>query len=413
MAEKDRKPDVRFKGFVGEWEERKLGELSDVRDGTHDSPKYFSEGYPFITSKNVKDGYINYDDIQYISKYDFDEINKRSKVDKNDILMGMIGTIGNIALVRLIPDFAIKNVALIKDTKIIYYLYLYHYLQSANISNQLIDGMDGGTQKFIALNKIRNLLIAIPGKEEQNKVGNYIENFDNLIALHQRKYDKLIKVKKAMLEKMFPKNDSDIPEIRFKGFTAPWEQHKVGDVIDGLYNGQTPSRFQHDFWNGNINWLSSGELNRSVVRRTSEKITVAGQGDANLRIVPKNTFVMAITGLEAAGTRGNCGILGIDTTMNQSCMAIFPNKKLLSTQFLFQWYKMVGEDYGIRFTQGTKQQSYNAEIIKNLDICLPKVEEQLKIGELLSNLDTIITLHHRKLEKLKNIKKSCLEKMFV
>ena len=205
-----------------------------------------------------------------------------------------------------------------------------------------------------------------------------------------------------------------IPKRRFKEFqnTHVWEQRKLGDVIDGLYNGQTPSRFRDDFWNGNINWLSSGELNRSIVKTASEKITEAGQADANLRVVPKNTFVMAITGLEASGTRGNCGILGIDTTLNQSCMAVYPNKKLLSTRFLFQWYKIVGEDYGIRFTQGTKQQSYNAEIIKDLDICLPKVEEQLRISELLSEIDNLINLHRRKLEKTKALKSAYLSEMF-
>ena len=104
---------------------------------------------------------------------------------------------------------------------------------------------------------------------------------------------------------------------------------------------------------------------------------------------------MAITGLEAPGTRGNCAILGLDTTLNQSCMALFPDEKLLDTMFLFQWYRMVGEDYGIRFTQGTKQQSYNAEIIRDLDIFLPKVKEQKKVAEYLWPLDNLITLHQR------------------
>ncbi|MED4346287.1 restriction endonuclease subunit S [Heyndrickxia coagulans] len=205
-----------------------------------------------------------------------------------------------------------------------------------------------------------------------------------------------------------------VPKRRFKEFqNAPaWEKRKLGEVIEGLYNGQTPSRFRDDFWNGSINWLSSGDLNRSIVKTASEKITEAGRASANLRVVPKNTFVMAITGLEAAGTRGNCGILGIDTTLNQSCMAVYPNKNLLSTQFLFQWYRMVGEEYGTRFTQGTKQQSYNAEIIKDLDICLPKKEEQVKISQLLSELDNLITLHQRKLEKTKALKSAYLSEMF-
>lgn len=198
-----KKPKIRFKGFNDDWEQRKLSEISDVRDGTHDSPSYLSNGHPFVTSKNVKDGYINYDDIQYISDEDFETINKRSKVDVNDILMGMIGTIGNLALIRTEPDFAIKNVALIKDTKQVSYMYLYHYLQSSSTERQLLSGLDGGTQKFVSLKNIRELNIMVPSKAEQLKVGNFIESLNHLITLHQRKLEKLKYIKKSMLENMF------------------------------------------------------------------------------------------------------------------------------------------------------------------------------------------------------------------
>ena len=196
-------PEIRFEGFTDDWEQRKLDTITDVRDGTHDSPQYVETGHPFITSKNVKDGFINYEDIQYVSDKDYEEINKRSKVDKNDILMGMIGTIGNIALVRETPDFAIKNVALIKDIGDVYYRYLYHCLQSNSVAHQLDDNLDGGTQKFIALNKIRELVIPVPSEHEQHKIGDYMESLDNLITLHQRELDKLVNIKKSMLEKMF------------------------------------------------------------------------------------------------------------------------------------------------------------------------------------------------------------------
>ena len=199
-----KKPEIRFAGFTDDWEQRKLGEVSDVRDGTHDSPKYQSIGHPFVTSKNVKNGYITYDDIQYISDEDFAEINKRSKVDINDILMGMIGTIGNMALIRTEPDFAIKNVALIKDTKQINYLYLYHLLQSPFIEKQLTSGMDGGTQKFVSLGNVRNLNVIYPSDIEQDKIGCYFEKLDHLITLHQRKCDELKEFKKYMLQNMFP-----------------------------------------------------------------------------------------------------------------------------------------------------------------------------------------------------------------
>lgn len=196
-------PQYRFAGFTNHWEQRKLDNITDVRDGTHDSPQYVENGHPFITSKNVKDGYINYEDVSCISDKDYEEINKRSKVDKNDILMGMIGTIGNIALVREIPDFAIKNVALIKDTGNVFYRYLYHCLQSNSIAQQLGENLDGGTQKFIALNKIRELNIPVPTEDEQHKIGDYMEQLDSLITLHQHKYDILLSLKNALLQQMF------------------------------------------------------------------------------------------------------------------------------------------------------------------------------------------------------------------
>lgn len=198
------KPEIRFRGFTDGWEHCKLNSIADVRDGTHASPQYFSSGHPFITSKNVKDGYINYDDVQYISDEDYEEINKRSKVDVNDILMGMIGTIGNLALIREEPDFAIKNVALIKDTGDIFYLYLYYYLQSETVLNQLLENMDGGTQKFVALKRIRELNIAFPIKSEQQAIGTYFHNLDSVITLHQRKCDKYKSIKAGLIRKLFP-----------------------------------------------------------------------------------------------------------------------------------------------------------------------------------------------------------------
>jgi len=186
----------------------------------------------------------------------------------------------------------------------------------------------------------------------------------------------------------------------------------LDDVIDDLYNGQTPSRIINSYWNGTINWLSSGELNRSIVKRTIEKISINGQKSANLRLVPSGTFVMAITGLEAVGTRGNCAMLGIDTTLNQSCMAIYPKKDLLNTSFLFHWYRKNSEEYGIKFTQGTKQQSYNASIIRKLDIVLPKINEQTKIGDYFQKLDKLIEQKEKKYQKLKQFKEAMLSKMF-
>ena len=204
----------------------------------------------------------------------------------------------------------------------------------------------------------------------------------------------------------------NIPKLRFKGYEDNWKHSELGEVLSELYNGQTPSRFREENWNGDINWLTSGELNRDKVYKTIEKITRIGQVDANLRIVSEGIFVMAITGLEAAGTRGNCAILGIPTTLNQSCMALFPKENILFTGFLFQWYKKNGEKYGLVYTQGTKQRSYNAELIKKLPIAFPVYNEQKKLSIILRSLDHYLTLYQNRIEELQKMKKTLLLKMF-
>ena len=284
---------------------------------------------------------------------------------------------------------------------------------SEEVVHEIAYTCTGTGQKVLSFLDLQKMKVRVPGFDEQKKIAAYFDDLDHLITLHQRKCEDTKKLKKYMLQKMFPQNGSKVPEIRFKGFTDDWEQRKLGDVLADMYNGQTPSRNKAEFWNGEISWLSSGELNRGTVNSSLEKITEAGKKSANLRIVPKGTFIMAITGLEAAGTRGNCALLGLNTTLNQSCMALFPKKGILDSRFLFQWYRKVGEEYGTNYTQGTKQQSYNAELIKILPITLPNVDEQIKISLYLENLDHLITLHQRKCEELKKIKKYMLQNMFV
>lgn len=183
-------------------------------------------------------------------------------------------------------------------------------------------------------------------------------------------------------------------------FLAAWEQRKLGEILSDLYNGQTPSRSVNKYWKGNIPWLTSGELNHGIVENTVEKISESGKKAANLRMIPSGTIVIAITGLEAPGTRGNCAILGIDTTINQSVMALFV-KDNIDTQFIFQWYKKIGQEYGIKYTQGTKQQSYNYDLVKILPINIPTAtEEQEKIGKFFKRFDSLITLHQRKVKYL-------------
>jgi type I restriction enzyme S subunit len=271
----------------------------------------------------------------------------------------------------------------------------------------------GGTRVRLYYKILKEYKLKASSVDEQKKIGAFFNTFENLITLHQRKLDKLVSVKKSMLEKMFPKNGSNVPEIRFGGFADPWEQRKLGDVIKEFYNGKTPYRQNGLFWDGNINWLASGDLNRGLVTKTAEQITEEGMHVNGLHLLPPGTMVIAIMGLEAAGTRGNCGILGIYTTINQACLAFFPDMKYLDTQYCYQWYKSIGDYIGTQYTQGTKQQNFNVDILRKIPINLPCLNEQKNIATILTRLDQLITLHQRKLEKLKNIKKSMLGKMFV
>lgn len=153
------------------WVEKKLGEIYDVRDGTHDSPKYHSEGYPFVTSKNLINGIIDMNNVQLISKEDYDKINERSKVDLGDILFAMIGSnLGHPAIVDFEPNFAIKNVALFKIPSNQSNKYLLYLLSSDMIMNKMNKNSSGSSQPFVSLKFLRNFIVSLPPLEEQHRI---------------------------------------------------------------------------------------------------------------------------------------------------------------------------------------------------------------------------------------------------
>ena len=378
-------PNIRFKGFTDYWEQRKLGEVSDVRDGTHDSPKYQSIGHPFVTSKNVKNGYITYDDIQYISDEDFAEINKRSKVDINDILMGMIGTIGNMALIRTEPDFAIKNVALIKDTKQINYLYLYHLLQSPFIEKQLTSGMDGGTQKFVSLGNVRNLNVIYPSDIEQDKIGCYFEKLDHLITLHQRK----------LFLNFAKRND--------------WEQRKLIDYLEVSSEKNRDNRFTKD------DVLSvSGEY--GIVNQIEfQGRSFAGASVSNYGVVENGDVVYTKSPLKSNPygiIKTNKGIPGIVSTL----YAVYKPKEITDSKFVQIYFELDSRMNSYMHplvNKGAKNDmKVSAENALKGMVSFPKKDEQEMISLYFSSLDNLIALHQRKCDELKKFKKYMLQNMF-
>ena len=197
---------IRFKADdgseFGEWEEVALSKVSDVRDGTHDSPSYVKDGYPLITSKNLKNGKLDLTDINLISEDDYLNINKRSAVNIGDIIFGMIGTIGNPVLLNS-DGFAIKNVALIKEKDELLNIYLIHYLNSSFFAKQVALLNAGNTQKFLALGQNRSLSIHKPQLAEQTKIANFLSAIDQKIEVVAQRIEQAKTWKKGLLQQMF------------------------------------------------------------------------------------------------------------------------------------------------------------------------------------------------------------------
>ena len=404
MQEKEKKPRIRFKGFTEVWEQRKLGEISNVYDGTHQTPNYKNEGIMFLSVENIR----NLQSEKYISKEDFEK-NFKIYPEKNDILMTRIGDIGTTNIVNdNTPKAYYVSLALLKPQKI-----NSEFLNIAIQSEYVQKGL-----------KKRSLLTAIPMKinkdqigqvsvlcpkieKEQCKIGKTFQKLDNLITLHQRKYDKLVNVKKALLEKMFPKNGSNVPEIRFKGFTEAWEQRKLGDiVIETIDNrGKNPPYYCESgipiidnfmIKNNGYPDLSiatrylDNYLFNNFIRKYNKKddvlITLVGNGIGNIALFPaKNSAIVQNT-------------IGLRF---EKCPR-------------FKYYSLLSKNKEIvMLDRGMAQPSIRQDELKEINIELPSNEEQIKIEKIFNNLDNLITLHQRKLEKLKNIKKSLLEKMFV
>lgn len=212
LAKLDELVKARFVEFFGDmvynqngWKMVNLGSVCDVRDGTHDSPKYFSEGYPLVTSKNVTSGRIDFAGCSLICKEDYDKINERSRVDFGDILMPMIGTVGKPVIVDVDVDFAIKNVALIKfyENSMVINFFVRALLQSDYFDHAVISKIRGGTQKFIALSDIRKLEIYLPPMDIQKKFAAFVEQTDKMKAAVQKALDEAQLLFDSLMQKYF------------------------------------------------------------------------------------------------------------------------------------------------------------------------------------------------------------------
>ena len=385
MAKNDQKPAIRFQGFTDPWEQRKLGDVVQITMGqSPDGNTYSDEPSDYILvqgNADLQNGWV-------CPRIWTTQITK--KADAGDLIMSVrapAGAMGKTAYNAVIG----RGVAAIKGNEFIY---------------QLLVKMDadgfwktlscGSTFESLNSDNIKNAEVKIPTTAEQIKIGGYFQQLDNLITLHQRKYDKLLSIKKSMLEKMFPRDGSKFPEIRFSGFTDPWEQRKLGDVVQ-ITMGQSPD--------GN-----------TYSDEPSDYILVQGNADLQNGWVCPRIWTTQITKKADAGdlimsVRAPAGAMGktaYNAVIGRGVAAIKGN------EFIYQLLvKMDADGFWKTLSCGSTFESLNSDNIKNAEVKIPTTAEQIKIGGYFQQLDNLITLHQRKLEKLKNIKKSMLEKMFV
>ena len=399
----NRTPKIRFKNFNDDWEQRKLGEVSDSYSGgtpTVGVKEYYGGQIPFIRSAE-----INSDCTELFITEDGLKNSSARLVSKGDVLYALYGaTSGEVGRARL--NGAINQAILaIKPYAGYDYEFISQWLRKSKQS--IIETYLQGGQGNLSGTIVKDLVVQFPTLPEQEVIGTYFANLDHLITLHQRKYDKLINIKKSMLEKMFPKEGENVPEIRFDGFTEPWEQRKLDDWGTFYYGHSCPKwSVVEDAITPCIRY---GELYTKFGTRIDRIFSYTNISTEKLRF-SKGTEVLIPRVGEDPMDYNHCAWLSIPNVAIGEMISVFNTEQNpLFTAIMFN--ATLQKEFAIRVEGGSVTNLY-FEKLKNIEESFPKKEEQKKIAGLFENIDNLITLHQRKLDKLKNIKASMLNKMF-
>ncbi len=393
--EKKKVPALRFRGFHDDWEQRKLGELASlITKGTTPLDKSNTGVVNFVKIESIDESSGNITITQKISLDEHNGYLRRSQLKENDILFSIAGTLGRVTSVNksILPANTNQALAIIR-LKDGYLDYVKTYLKGKAVADFIKKNPTIGAQPNLSLEQVANLEIAIPSVPEQIQIGAFFKHLDHLITLHQRKYEKLQKLKKAMLEKMFPKPGCSVPEIRFQGFTDDWEQCKLGDVVEFLDTMRKPLEGAKRVPGPYPYYGASGIVDYVDGYLFDEELVLFSEDGAN--ITDRNYPVCFLA----------TGKYWVNNHVH-----VLRTKKENENNFICN--ALERKDY-TQFNTGMAMPKLNKETCKNIPISCPVFQEQKKIGDYFRDLDHLITLHQRKLEKLKNLKKACLEKMFV
>ena len=415
MTKKSDAPAIRFKGFSDAWEQRKLGDIGKARSGIGfpDADQGGLTGVPFFKVSDMNsDGNENEMTVanNYVTAEQIADHRWSPITELPAIFFAKVG-----AAVMLNRKRLCRFPFLLDNNTMAYSLSPTKW--DADFAKALFGTVDltslvqvGALPSYNA-GDVESMEIYLPSLLEQEQIGAYFKHLDNLITLHQRKFEKLTNVKKSMLEKMFPQNGSSYPEIRFKGFTDPWEQRKLSEMCGTFEYGLNAAAKEFDGKNKYIRITDIDDASREFLLSDLSSPDICLDGMSKY-LLSSGDIVFARTGASVGKTyiyRENDGIVYfagflIRAKVNQDNDAEFVFQSTLSPSY---------EKY-IRITsQRSGQPGVNAQEYGEYDLFAPSKEEQQRIGHFLRGIDNLITLHQRELEKLQNIKKSMLEKMFV
>ena len=414
MQDNEKKPALRFKSFTDPWEQRKLEEYLEVSgqknfEGIYTKEDVLSvsgdfgivnqiefQGRSFAGASVANYGVVETGDIVY-TKSPL-KSNPYGIIKANKGKNGIVSTLYAVYKPKQSANPEFVQIYFEQDARMNNYM---HPLVNKGAKNDM---------KVSAENALKGQIV-FPDIKEQRTISEFFRNLDTLITLHQRKYEKLVNIKKSMLDKMFPQNGASVPEIRFKGFTDPWEQRKLGELSCSFEYGLNAAAKEYDGQNKYLRITDIDDTSRQFVTTdiTSPDINLT---DADSYKLSDGDVLFARTGASVGKTYLYKKFDGLVYFAGFLIRAKI--KESVNAGFIFQNTLTRGYKRYIAITsQRSGQPGVNAQEYAEYQLMLPELFEQDKIAKLLEALDTLITLHQRKLEKLQNIKKSCLEKMFV
>lgn len=411
MGKKEKAPSLRFKDTNGKdypaWEQRKLGELAATFGyGLNAAAKSFDGRHKYIRITDIDESTRRFLCSSLTSPdIDFEEA-APYRLAEGDVLFARTGasvgksyryvrTDGEVYFAGFLIRFRFKDKEAAE--------FVFQNSLTAKFQNFIKTSSQRSGQPGINAQQFSGYQIAVPNSEERERIGSFFSRLDTAITLHQRKLETLKKLKRTLLQKMFPKKGQLKPELRFPGFTNDWEQRKLKDFTLS-YSGGTPTVSNKNYYNGTIPFIRSGEISGE---RTELFITEEGLNKSSAKSVHKGQILYALYG----ATSGEVSLSKIDGAINQAILAI-STKEGYSNAFLSFWLRKEKDRITATFLQGG-QGNLSGEIVKNLIVPVPSQLEQTKIGDFFNQLDGIITLHQRKLETYKKLKKSLLQKMFI